>query len=497
MASNLSRSRRARWLRGCAGLSLVALSFSADAATITLSKFPPNPGLLPGGGWKYTPGSNFGNPPGPRAWVNGVYGGLNKTILTDLAVVSGRAGPLALTATQSIGLGDAAAAVARCLLGGGPVCAAGTAAAAAYAAYRVYGGDGSLTADPGVAPDTTVIDGFWTGNVEETRAPTAAAMCTNAGNVFEGNSVSQGFVWQPAPDGRAICVGIRAGDPYFWYVSYPIIPHQYTNNGCPASIDFSNPIYNVPAGSPIGIDGKCPTARYNHEPITPAQAASRVTDRPPVFPNTDWLNATRDAIDTGGQSVPAGIESSGPASQTGTPTTTTTTSGTTTSTETKTPTYTYNYDGDTITYNTTNNITTVTNNNGTITSTTTTQTGPPAAPQDPTDPCTANPGRVGCQEAGEVSAQPDLYEKKTATFGDALAAFKTQVDSSPLGSATGGFFNVSGGGICPTWTAHIPFIEADVTIDQFCSQFATDALALLKAAFLVVAGIAAFRAAVL
>lgn len=109
--------------------------------------------------------------------------------------------------------------------------------------------------------------------------------------------------------------------------------------------------------------------------------------------------------------------------------------------------------------------------------------------------CQLNPSAAGC--GGSVAAQPDLYTKKAATFETALGDFKTQVQGSALGTATGGFLTVQGGGTCPSFSAHIPYINAEVTIDQFCSEFATGALALLKLAVMVVAGIAAFRVAVL
>lgn len=46
--------------------------------------------------------------------------------------------------------------------------------------------------------------------------------------------------------------------------------------GCPASVDPFDPQYSVPAGAAPGADGRCPTARGLHQPITPEQAVQKV-----------------------------------------------------------------------------------------------------------------------------------------------------------------------------------------------------------------------------
>lgn len=390
--------------------------------------------MLPGGGWQFSSGTTFGNPTGPRAWVNGVYGGLPKTVATDMMSIAGRAGALPVTTTATMGLGDAAAAVGRCLAGGGVVCGAATAAAAAYAAYRVYrdyDGEG-LAMDPGTSTEpqsstqicetpfnTTLTNSMCDTSYMGLAATWMADMLpkydasvnqtyyrTGAQIVGGGEKGVSNQLCGAVPP--RVCVQrIRYNYPAMT-VSNVLIQGIGTPMGtvitqvCPASTDPLNPAYNVPAGSTPGADGLCPTARYNHQPGTPDQARDRVLANPPTFPNDIWRDAVRDAVDSGGQTVPAGITSSGPASQTGTPTTTTTTGGSPsqTVTETKTPTYTYNYEGDKITYNT--SITTIINNitNGTTT-TTTTEGGAPSV-QDPDDPCTANPTRVGCMDVGEA-----------------------------------------------------------------------------------------------
>lgn len=108
--------------------------------------------------------------------------------------------------------------------------------------------------------------------------------------------------------------------------------------------------------------------------------------------------------------------------------------------------------------------------------------------------CEKNPSAAGC--GGEPSTVGALYTAKEKTMSGVLSAARDSFMASPVGSAVGGFFVVSGGGSCPSWSAHIPFIEADLTIDQFCSEFASNALALFKVCLLVVCSFFAFRVAV-
>lgn len=186
-----------------------------------------------------------------------------------------------------------------------------------------------------------------------------------------------------------------------------------TGSSCPASTDFSNPAYDVAAGGPVGPDGLCPTARYDHVPMSAAQFASLVAAHPPAVSDSSLPHAFKDAL-ASGQTAPGTISTTGPASQVGSPTQSTTTDGTGTTTTTTTPTYNYNYGGDTINYTTT--VTTTVNNGGTTTTTTTTPGAP--APQDPNDPCTANPTRAGCQDLGTAPTDAVPKSSKLLTFAD-------------------------------------------------------------------------------
>ncbi|MCE4555009.1 hypothetical protein [Pelomonas cellulosilytica] len=108
--------------------------------------------------------------------------------------------------------------------------------------------------------------------------------------------------------------------------------------------------------------------------------------------------------------------------------------------------------------------------------------------------CEKNPASAGC--GGEPASIGDLYQPKDKSLQSVLQGHRDAFMSSPFGSAVGGFFVVSGGAGCPTWTGHIPYLDTDITIDQFCSSFATNALALLKICILLVSSFFAFRIAV-
>lgn len=415
----------AHWLRRFGALvCLAGLGLNAQAAnTVTLSESLTGWSPNPGGGWvrnAYNP-RTIDAANAVRNWSIFGSGAAGKIIATDVGVIAGRAGALPVSSAMSVGLGDAAAAVGRCMLGGGVICGAATAAAAAYAAYRVYAApDGSgLMADPGMAPfsgNVTKYYGTINGNYNGAASlkNSMAEACEYVRQWYATGNPTRTYAIAtcpaaPGPNYVLTC-RVTANNADCGNVSSYTSQTTVAETNCPASIDPTNSAYNVPAGSPLGPDGKCPTARYNHGPITPDAAAAKVTANPPATPSA-WLQPTKDAIDTGGQNAPAGITTTGPASQTGTPTSTTTTGGSPsqTITETKTPTYTYNYAGDTITYNTT--ITNVTNNITTGVTTTTTTSGNTAVPQDPNDPCTANPDRIGCLKLGATPT--DVVPTKT------------------------------------------------------------------------------------
>jgi hypothetical protein len=108
--------------------------------------------------------------------------------------------------------------------------------------------------------------------------------------------------------------------------------------------------------------------------------------------------------------------------------------------------------------------------------------------------CEKNSSDAGC--GGEAANVSDLYTAKDKTIAGIFTTARDTFLSSPIGSAAGSFFVVSSGGSCPTFQRSIPWIKADVSIDSFCTQTATQALTIFKACFLVCCAFFAFRVAV-
>lgn len=438
-----------RWLLG-----LVLSLFAGLAVAQTyVAQFPPNPGVMPGGGWQYSPGSNFGDPPGPRAWTNGKYGGVPQFKATDLYRLPGPAGVLPVGVVSTAGLTGAALAVGRCVVGLNPICAAGTAAYMVYDKYRarpvdgvneqICGGvpcsfpSGQWDFDPGQDPQSQTVDctnvgeNPWTDSCTQTpeayAKPRAQQLIGGETPTVLYNYVDGGTrfiaVQTTTPPPGCIATGDGSNCRSTRYFQFSL--GSKVVNGCPAVIDPFDPQYSLPAGSPLGPDGKCPSGRNNRVPRTPDQLADHVNNYPPELPNADWGRAVSDAIDLGGQKAPASLTGSGPAQQTGAPVTTsapTPGGGTTTTTTTPTTNYTYNNTTNnypSITYTTTNNYNT---NTCTATNSCTTSSGSNPGPssgtplQDPTDPCVKNPGALQCLKVGEPGTEKPTWEEKTITY---------------------------------------------------------------------------------
>ncbi|CAG0973015.1 hypothetical protein BURK2_01408 [Burkholderiales bacterium] len=179
---------------------------------------------------------------------------------------------------------------------------------------------------------------------------------------------------------------------------------------CPLVIDPLNPANTIPAGSPVGVDGKCPTGRY--QPIGADALGDRFAGYPP---SADRQRAiAEETVNGGGEIVGAPErEVTGPASVPGQPTTRTTTApdGTVTTT-TSTPTTNYTYNNNTINYT----VTVVTNTTvGGVTTTTTTTTNP-GDPTDAEDPCRLHPDTIGCARFGDVPTERPVWDSKEVTF---------------------------------------------------------------------------------
>jgi hypothetical protein len=395
----------------------------ACAQTVTIAKWPSSPQVLPMG-WEFKSGNNFNDPPPPRAWVNGVYGSVPGAKATDSMTVRGPAGELPLKVgrtASNLSIGKAAASVAARAL---PNVAAGVALWDMWDNLRVRpDGAGGLVEDSGQEPVDTPSYSCRVGASSPFTGSSPWGACEKAleaekaryTDPFYGTNknwtglsncqvsvdplANSGACSRIFTAGGAGTIMINAG----W--------QKTSLKQCPAVVDFSNPMYSQPGG-PAMPDGKCPTGRYNR-PLSFDQAGTKFSAYPPSDPSS----VARDVIDRGAEidATPGGIE--GPASQTGTPSSITTTNPDGSSrTETKTPTYSFTYGPSSVTWTVTN--TTIINNNGQVT--TINETPPPANQEDPEDPCTRNPDRVGCAKMDQPSGpELDKQEKPVSVTPDA------------------------------------------------------------------------------
>lgn len=279
-------------------------------------------------------------------------------------------------------------------------------------------GGGGLLADPGAGEQTqttycTSSYSAWPSKVHSQcgATPTAAAMAWAAVE----NALPDGvFPWGNAQVRVGSCTSTQCAMERR-ITPNPFVAWDYLGIGessagiCPASIDASNPANNIPEGAPKMPNGKCQTARYNHQPILPDVAGDRLEAEAP--PDGETLR--RLAEDVLNRDVPIqGItpqSGTGPTSVPGTPKVTTTQNpdGSTVTT-TKTPTTHYTYNGDTVNYTITT--VTVTNNAGDITTVTEGTT-----PEE-TDQCKNAPDSLGCAKMGAPGTEAPQWQTRDVIF---------------------------------------------------------------------------------
>lgn len=360
---------------------------------------------------------------GARTVVPGVSGGF---VASETGSLAGRAGALAVNVARNITPRAAARAMALCLGSGPGLAACAVGAATIPYLWDRYGvsadGTGGLLGDPGQGAEASTQWCYGPGDTLANQCYLSAsqgaqALASHLGPGTCSYQTPQGQ-WV-GPLDRPLTVVVQQSTPsrYTFDLTYlncanqgagvPVRKGGGTLQGgvgapvCPASIDPTNPAYSVPAGAQPMADGMCPTARYNHQPISVEQAAQRYVTALPGTSGAPTAQAAADALRDAlqrGAPVEAPVSVTGPASQQGQPKTVVSTGPLGQTTTTTTNNYTYNYAGDTITYNTVT-VTSVTHPDGT---TTTTQEGEtPSDQEDPTE-CEKNPDSVGCQELGEA-----------------------------------------------------------------------------------------------
>lgn len=107
--------------------------------------------------------------------------------------------------------------------------------------------------------------------------------------------------------------------------------------------------------------------------------------------------------------------------------------------------------------------------------------------------CEKNPSGEGC--GGVPESIGPVYTPKDKTFAGVMATQKSLFMASGVISLIAPFFEVSGAGSCPTYTALIPFLNTTLVIDQFCLPFALSAYAILHICLMVCTSFFCFRIA--
>lgn len=181
-----------------------------------------------------------------------------------------------------------------------------------------------------------------------------------------------------------------------------------------------------------------------------------------------------------------------------------TTSETTTNADgsktTTTTTTTKNVDG---TSTTTKTVRT-TNPDGTLRSESTTTTGSGVTKEaekegdKKAEKCEKNSSDTGCGGDPTKVDGSKLYTKGERTFKGVLVAGKDAMLASPAGAAVAGFFNVAGGGSCPTSEGSFPLFDRTVSFsfDAFCTTMAERVMLAIKGVLMLLATIWAFRSAI-
>lgn len=292
-----------------------------------------------------------------------------------------------------------------------PVVSTGMAAYEVAQAIRCYAAPGSsgwgglLECDAGVDQVTTTgtqwrLNDYgtpWRWSAAETWTDYKGYLDAHHGACSPGYSWGSYVSTSESTNFTAVVYGGCAA-PYVKY-QHGISSRTGSDTACPASVDPLDPANSVPAGEPVGLDGKCRTARYNGH--WSAADSSVVDTKLGVVPDATLRpdQIARNALSVAGQAAEDLIrenpaELSGPASVNG-PTTTTTPPGG--SPVTSTVVYNITYEGDTYNYSET-----ATAGDGTVT------TGPPS---EKVEVC-GLPGKPACK----------IDETGTPTTGNLSAA---------------------------------------------------------------------------
>ena len=91
--------------------------------------------------------------------------------------------------------------------------------------------------------------------------------------------------------------------------------------------------------------------------------------------------------------------------------------------------------------------------------------------------------------------EPNDYNQKN--FGTVMASAVERMNQAPITRAVDDFFEVSLSGTCPVYSTSVPYIGAEIVIDQFCGEVMNSIWPIISAIIILVFSVLAFRVAVL
>lgn len=121
-------------------------------------------------------------------------------------------------------------------------------------------------------------------------------------------------------------------------------------------------------------------------------------------------------------------------------------------------------------------------------------TDPDGAASAPPAICELDPSAPEC--GGTLAPIDPLRVQGERTIGDAMSDLSTRLRTTPIGGLVSDFFDLDASVVqCPVFEAQIPYLDYHMVIDQYCTDFASNALSLLRSTFLLVCTFFAFRVA--
>lgn len=363
-----------------------------------------------------------------------------------------------------------------------------------YAAPGSTGWGGFLECDPGVLEETvtawnsTSYAAYCSGKSSAQEVYTCEAERFYATNTYVGwtqwRKTRAEWIALGAPDGGSVsayaCTKSGASPPANWAACgarsiFNSGAYSGSATRCPSSVDLVDGTKSIPAGAPLGPDGKCRTARGAAPSVwVPATENDVAAKLPLLTPEAENLpEVVREAIKSGGEAGEEAIRALGEPSLTGPatvngPTSTTTPPGG--SPVTTTTVYNVTYEGNTYSYTTT-----TINGDGSQT------TGDPVVPKVDVETC-GLPGKPPCKMDESGTPTTGDYASATEAVEAAKEARTAQIEGAPSKTDLGWSWPLSlPSAACSPFTLYTPPEAGTTWTVDLCSSAMVDTFRALLA----------------